>query len=53
MRLLSCNIFATVPESEWITFESKPIEIVGRGLLAKMDSEQKSNWMLGIPWFWK
>ncbi|PUU78568.1 hypothetical protein B9Z19DRAFT_1126619 [Tuber borchii] len=48
-RLLSCNIFATVPESERITFQSKPIEIVARKLLAEMESWEWS----GVPWLWK
>ncbi|PWW78456.1 hypothetical protein C7212DRAFT_362923 [Tuber magnatum] len=41
--LLSSNVFATVPRSDWITFQSKPTEHVARALLSEMETEQKGK----------
>ncbi|PWW77944.1 hypothetical protein C7212DRAFT_312681 [Tuber magnatum] len=38
-QLLSTNIFTTVPRSEWVVFDSKPIEIVASMLVKNPDSE--------------
>lgn len=34
VKLLALNIFATVSGSDWITFKSKPIEVVAREIVA-------------------
>ena len=36
--LLGLKIFAPVPNSDWITFESKPTELVAREVVAKMEA---------------
>jgi len=50
--LLSNNVFVMVPGSDWIMFQSKPMEHVARELYAKFAAEKESQkakpwWMLG------
>ena len=41
VQLLLCNIFVTLPYSRWITFESKPTELVAREIVAGMKNQVK------------